>query len=275
MAVLRWPGACPGAQSRRLLTLSEAGAAERATSSTTPPRNGRRKPSASRAIGRTCRARPTVFGSRWRGVDSVELTDCPYGDTAYTYLYERYDEAGRFYVVRTPAYEDFSYTLVMRKTGKQVTVYGTPVWAQDKSRFLTVACSLLPERGTLTVHVPEGDGLRDGRRDRAAVRERKLLGALGPCLVDLGLVHAVGRGEQGQERHRVRPAARQGRVEEIRSLERITFIPIVESIDVFDCRTRIPRCARDDNIFVIQQVVSSERSDGSYSSTVNTYGGWY
>ena len=94
------------------------------------------------------------------GVGSVELTDCPYGDTAYTYLYERYDEAGRFYVVRTPTYEDFSYTLVMRKTGKQVTVYSTPVWAQDKSRFLTVACSLLPERGTLTVHVPEGDGLR-------------------------------------------------------------------------------------------------------------------
>lgn len=94
------------------------------------------------------------------GIGSVELTDCPYGDTAHTHLYERYDEAGRFYVVRTLAPEDFSYTLVMRKTGKQVTVYSTPVWAQDKSRFLTVACSLLPERGTLTVHVPEGDGLK-------------------------------------------------------------------------------------------------------------------
>jgi len=94
------------------------------------------------------------------GGKSIELVDCPYGDDAYHFLYERYDQAGRFYVVRTPAYEDFSYTLVMRKTGKQVTVYGTPVWAQDKSRFLTVACSLLPERATLTVHVPEGDGLR-------------------------------------------------------------------------------------------------------------------
>ncbi len=94
------------------------------------------------------------------GVGTVELTDCPYGDTAYTYLYERYDEAGRFYVVRTPAYEDFSYTLVMRKTGKQVTIYSTPVWAQDKSRFLSVACSLLPERAALTVHVPDGDGFK-------------------------------------------------------------------------------------------------------------------
>lgn len=94
------------------------------------------------------------------GAGSVELTDCPYGDTAYTYLYERYDEAGRFYVVRTPVNEDFSYTLVMRKAGTPTTVYGTPVWAQDKSRFLTVACSLLPERGTLTVQMPEGDGLK-------------------------------------------------------------------------------------------------------------------
>lgn len=94
------------------------------------------------------------------GVGRVELTDCPYGDAAYTYLYERYDEAGRFHVVRTPAYEDFSYTLVLRKTGKTVTVYSTPVWAQDKSRFLTVACSLMNGRGALTIHVPEDDGLR-------------------------------------------------------------------------------------------------------------------
>ena len=48
--------------------------------------------------------------------------------------------------MRTRAHEDFSYTLVMRKTGKQATVYGTPVWAQDKSRFLTVACSLRAAR---------------------------------------------------------------------------------------------------------------------------------
>ncbi len=89
----------------------------------------------------------------------VELQDCPYGDTAYQYLYERFDDPGRFYVVRTPAYEDFSYTLGMKRTGRLFTVYGAPVWASDKSRFLTVACSLLPERGTLTIHAPSGDGL--------------------------------------------------------------------------------------------------------------------
>lgn len=89
----------------------------------------------------------------------LELQDCPYGDTAYQYLYERFDDPGRFYVVRTPAYEDFSYTLVMKRTGRLFAVHGAPVWAQDKSRFLTVACSLLPERGALTVYAPAGDGL--------------------------------------------------------------------------------------------------------------------
>ena len=89
----------------------------------------------------------------------VELQDCPWGDTAYQYLYERFDDPGRFYVVRTPAYEDFSYTLVMKRTGRLFTVYGAPVWASDKSRFLTVACSLLPARGALAIQAPSGDGL--------------------------------------------------------------------------------------------------------------------
>lgn len=93
------------------------------------------------------------------GGKAVELQDCPYGDTAYQYLYERFDDPGRFYVVRTPAYEDFSYTLVMKRTGRQFTVYWAPVWASDKSRFLSVACSLLPERGTLSIYKPSDDGL--------------------------------------------------------------------------------------------------------------------
>lgn len=93
------------------------------------------------------------------GGKAVELQDCPYGDAAYQYLYERFDDPGRFYVVRTPAYEDFSYTLVMKRTGRQFTVYGAPVWASDKSRFLSVACSLLPERGTLSIYKPSDDGL--------------------------------------------------------------------------------------------------------------------
>jgi hypothetical protein len=90
---------------------------------------------------------------------SVELADCPHGITAHAYLYETYDETGRFFVVRRPAFRDFSYTLVMKATGRPITVYGTPIWSTDRSRFLTIACSWLPPRGTLTIHNREGGAI--------------------------------------------------------------------------------------------------------------------
>lgn len=98
----------------------------------------------------------------WLAIDggkAIELQDCPYGDTGYQYLYERYDDPGRFYVVRTPGWEDFAYTLVMKRTGRLFTVHGVPVWASDKTKFLTVACSLQPARGTLSIFAPSDDGL--------------------------------------------------------------------------------------------------------------------
>ena len=90
---------------------------------------------------------------------TAELADCPHGLTAHIYLYEHYDEIGRFFVVRQPAFKDFSYTLVMRATGKAITVYGTPIWSPDKSRFLTVACSWYPPRGSLTLHAKASGGV--------------------------------------------------------------------------------------------------------------------
>lgn len=93
------------------------------------------------------------------GGESIELQDCLNGDGSYGYLYERFDDPGRFYVVRTPAYEDFYYTLAMKKTGRLFVVHGTPVWSSDKSRFLVVGCSALPPRGTLSIFAPSGDGL--------------------------------------------------------------------------------------------------------------------
>lgn len=92
------------------------------------------------------------------GGTAIELQDCPYGDAGYQYLYERYDDPGRFYVVRTPGVDDFVWTLVMKRTGRLFTVHGAPVWASDKTRFLTVACSLQPSRGTLSIYAPSGDG---------------------------------------------------------------------------------------------------------------------
>ena len=93
------------------------------------------------------------------GGKSKDLVDCPYGDDGYRYLYERYDQAGRFYVVRKAAGEDFSYSLVMMPTGQTFTVYGVPVWASEKSKFLSVACSLQPPRAALVIRAPAGEGL--------------------------------------------------------------------------------------------------------------------
>ena len=90
------------------------------------------------------------------GGKSIELVDCPYGDDGYHYLYERYDQAGRFYVVRRSSHNDFSYTLVMMPTGRLRTVYGAPVWAPEKSKFLTIGCSLQPPRNALTIHAVDG-----------------------------------------------------------------------------------------------------------------------
>ena len=59
--------------------------------------------------------------------------------------------------MRRPAYRDFAYTLVMRSTGKQYTVYGTPIWSQDKARFVTIACSWLALRRT---RLRRGNGMR-------------------------------------------------------------------------------------------------------------------
>ena len=59
----------------------------------------------------------------WLAIDggtAVELQDCPYGEAGYRYLYERYDDPGRFYVVRTPRHDDFAWTLVMKSFGLAV-----------------------------------------------------------------------------------------------------------------------------------------------------------
>lgn len=94
------------------------------------------------------------------GGKTVELQDCPYGDTGRQYLFERYDQAGPFYVLTTLEYEDHYYSLAMRQTGKLVKVFGLPVWASDRSKFLSVACVLHPEvRGELTIYTPATDGI--------------------------------------------------------------------------------------------------------------------
>jgi hypothetical protein len=93
------------------------------------------------------------------GGKTVELVDCPYGNDGYRYLYERYDQAGAFHVVRRIERDDLSYRLVLMRDGAVVTVYGLPIWASEKTRFLTIACSLEPPRGTLAIQAPVGEAL--------------------------------------------------------------------------------------------------------------------
>ena len=87
-----------------------------------------------------------------------DLVDCAPATPARRYLFERYDQPGRFYVVRTEDADDFFYTLVLMTSGRVETVHGMPVWASEKTRFLTVACSLEPSRGTLAIRAPAPDG---------------------------------------------------------------------------------------------------------------------
>jgi hypothetical protein len=94
------------------------------------------------------------------GGKTVELQDCPYTDAAYAYLFERHDQAGRFYVISRPANEDHSYLLVMRKTGRLFRVEGPPIWTAERSKFLTVGCSMLSAspNNELIIHTVARDG---------------------------------------------------------------------------------------------------------------------
>ena len=71
------------------------------------------------------------------------LTDCPYSAGMYVFLYERYDEAAGFYVVGRGEYENFTYTLVSRKTGLTFTMVGPPVWSPDGKRVANARCSAM------------------------------------------------------------------------------------------------------------------------------------
>ena len=81
-------------------------------------------------------------------------------DDGYQYIYERYDQAGRFYVVRKLAPDDLSYVLVMMPTGQGVggvrcTGVGIgEVEVPDHRVFLATTA-----RQGLVIQAPAGDGL--------------------------------------------------------------------------------------------------------------------
>ena len=127
------------------------------------------------------------------GGKSVDLQDCPYGDSAYQFLYERFDDPGRFYVVRTPAHEDFFLHAGDEADGP--VVHGLWRAGLDPGQVEILDSRLLFAAGARCRHDTGAVGRRigHGSGDPAAVRLGKLLGALGLPVVDIGVVHAARR----------------------------------------------------------------------------------
>ena len=128
----------------------------------TPPPNARNWQQEAPRIGNKTAA--------WRYLDRLylgldggkvaTLTDCPLGDNLRLYLYERYDEAGGFHVVRTLYYEDHTYALIMRKTGLMFTVPAAPIWSPDRTRFAYGVCDLMNAKDDIAIMKVAGDGLQ-------------------------------------------------------------------------------------------------------------------
>ncbi len=132
----------------------------------------------------------------------VTLTDCPFGDEMYVYLYDHYDEAGGFHLVQTLFYEDHLYTLVMRKTGRLIDLPGRPIWSPDKARFAYGVCDLLNGKDNLAILRSTGEGVK-------AELETTIPCGLGDCQLAWESPTALTAtclksGDQGNERKRVR-----------------------------------------------------------------------
>ena len=94
----------------------------------------------------------------YEGGKVVTLADCPFTDSMYRFLYDRYDGNGEFHIVRQIFYEDHLFALVMRKTGRLYTIPAPPVWSPDKARFAYGACDLMNGKDDLAILKPVGNG---------------------------------------------------------------------------------------------------------------------
>lgn len=137
----------------------------------------------------------------------VTLTDCPFTDSMYRYLYEKYDETGDFHIVSVHLYEDLVYALVMKKTGRIFTIPGLPVWSPDRTRFAHGVCSLLNDQDEIVISRVSPDGLRNET-------EARMPCGLGDCEIAWESADTVAAtcpkaGEQGNE-HKVMRLTRRG-----------------------------------------------------------------
>jgi hypothetical protein len=139
----------------------------------------------------------------YEGGKVVTLADCPFTDSLYRYLYDRYDEIGEFHIVREIYYEDRLFTLVMRRTGRLFSIPAPPVWSPDKTRFAYAACDLMNGKDDLAIMKPTGQG-----RLKTEF-ETKIPCGLGDCRIawegPTVLTATCPRsGDQGNERRAVR-----------------------------------------------------------------------
>lgn len=157
---------------------------------------------------------PRIAAARgvWRWLDKLfivveggkvtTLTDCPFSDGMYFYIYERYDAAGRFHVVRTQFYEDHVFALVMTRTGRLIDIPGRPIWSPDKARFAYGVCDLLNGKDSLAIMHPTEEGV-------TAEIEATIPCGLGDCKLaweNAGALTATcpNSGDEGNEPRRVR-----------------------------------------------------------------------
>lgn len=138
----------------------------------------------------------------YEGGNVVTLTDCPFTDTMYFYLYEGYQPDGGFHLVRAVYYEDHVFTLVMRKTGKLIDIPGRPVWSPDKARFAYGVCDLMNGKDDFAILRPTENGVK-------AEIEAKIPCGLGTCELDWespsALIASCPRsGDKGDEIRHVR-----------------------------------------------------------------------
>lgn len=89
----------------------------------------------------------------------LTLSDCAFGDDLHFYLYERYDEAGGFHVVRVLFYEDHLYALVMRQTGRIFAIPALPIWSPDRTRFAYGICDQMNAKDDIAIMRVTADGL--------------------------------------------------------------------------------------------------------------------
>ncbi|MDP1752257.1 MAG: hypothetical protein Q8L22_22630 [Reyranella sp.] len=114
---------------------------------------------------------PRIVNNRdvWRWLDRLyiavtggkvlTLSDCAFGDDLHFYLYEKYEEAGGFHVVRVHFYEDHLYALVMRTTGKVFAIPGVPTWSPDRTRFAYGVCDQMNAKDDIAIMRVTADGL--------------------------------------------------------------------------------------------------------------------